>query len=192
MAAAWPLSISAMTIELDMPISASSTMPAMVRPARSSSDFSKMGCMAEVCTVRRPRQRCYHQRAAHAATVSKPETTIAKIACRDNRLASIFRCTSLMVAAVFPAHSAIPRLMYIKPASPMHAVACAHVHQEVSKKWQWLRRLTSAGRFVDPRAVGHVDRQVRRAHRVLRADAVHRHPDFHDFPRHRVLAIPGD
>ena len=34
--------------------------------------------------------------------------------------------------------------------------------------------------------------QVRRAHRVLHSHAVHRDSDLADFPRHRILAFPGD
>ena len=49
-----------------------------------------------------------------------------------------------------------------------------------------------ADRLADPPAAGHVDRPVRRAHRVLHPDAVHRVPDLADFPGHRVLALPGD
>ncbi len=51
-------------------------------------------------------------------------------------------------------------------------------------------RDAGADRLADPRAARHVDRQVRRPDRLLRADDRHRHPDLADRLCHRVLALP--
>ena len=52
-------------------------------------------------------------------------------------------------------------------------------------------RHTGAHRLADPRAAGHLDRQVRRSHRDDAADGVHRAGHLADELRHRLLALPG-
>ncbi len=48
-----------------------------------------------------------------------------------------------------------------------------------------------AHRLADPRAAGHLDRQVRRPRRAGRADGAHRAGHLPDGLRHGLLALPG-
>ena len=68
----------------------------------------------------------------------------------------------------------------IKKTLDLNATAVRHPHRDAG-----------AHRLADPRAAGHVDRQVRRPHRDVRADDGLRGPDLADRLRDRVLAVPG-